>query len=107
MPELLVSDMPDFFFGAEAAGPVFCPFCGTDIDHWFYGDVGRWGEGDRRVLTTVTPCCNPPTSLNDLDFDGEQGFGCVAMKLWNPGHEFEPAELQQLEAALGVIWRYI
>ncbi len=109
--ELLVSDTPVFFSGVEAAGSVYCPFCGTEIDDWLSRELCRLEESDPSMLTTVTPCCNRQTSLNDLDYDGEQGFGCVAIELWNPGDDLEPAELQQLEAALGVpvrvIWQRI
>jgi hypothetical protein len=110
-PELVVSDTPIFFSGVEAAGSVYCPFCGMELDDWFSDEQDRLEESDPSALATTTPCCNRQTSLNDLDCDGEQGFGCVAIEIWNPGDDLEPAELQQLEAALGVpvrvIWQRI
>jgi hypothetical protein len=112
-PELHVGDVPEFFYAGENAGSIFCPFCETVLEYdWWSNALNRWYESkDRRVLSIETPCCHRPTSLNDLDYDGPEGFACVGMELMNPGYDLEPDERRQVEAALGlpvrIIWRYI
>ena len=110
-PELQIYDAPEFVWTVEEAESVFCPFCGADIDSWFYDALDRWEEGDRNSLATTTPCCAQPTTLNDLDFGGTQGFACVTMELLRPGDDLEPFERKEIEALLGVpvrvIWRHI
>src|SRR5258708_40143535 len=68
-PELHTSDTPQFFDCGGNFESVFCPFCGLDISDWWRTAMDRWWNGDdRRLLSVETPCCNHPTSLNDLDY---------------------------------------
>ena len=112
-PELHVDDMPAFFDCGSNFENVFCPFCEAALDYsWWSDALNRWWKSeDRRQLAVETPCCHRETSLNGLDYNAPQAFACVGMELMNPGYDLEPAERQQVEAALGlpvrVIWRHI
>jgi hypothetical protein len=110
-PELHVSDSPEFFDCGGNFEAVFCPFCAAEVTPWWMEQMDRWWEGDHHSLAVETTCCGRTTSLNDLDYRWPQGFACVAVELMNPDADFEPSELKQIEAALGVpvrlIWRHI
>lgn len=111
-PELRLSDTPQFFDCAGNYENVFCRFCEADIGEWWHDALGTWSErADRRDLFFETPCCGRATSLNDLDYNGPQGFACVGFELMNGGPDLEPEERQRVENALGlpvrVIWRHI
>jgi hypothetical protein len=110
--EVHSSEVPEFYVAAENLVSVFCPFCEADLGRWWPEAVDIWWKrGDRRDLSIQTPCCGRTTSVNDLDYDGPQGFGCVAFELMNPSLDLEPEQLRQVEAALGVpvriIWQRI
>jgi hypothetical protein len=110
--ELHALGTPEFYFAAENLESVFCPLCQADLGDWWPKAVTVWGQReDRRDLSIETPCCHRMTSVNDLDYDEPQGFGCVAFELMNPSFDLEPEELQQVETALGVpvrvIWKRI
>jgi hypothetical protein len=111
-PELHTSDTPQFFDCGGNFESVFCPFCGLDIGDWWSTAMDRWWNGDdSRLLWVEMPCCNRPTSLNDLDYVMPQGFACIAIELMNVGADLEPEERERVEAALGlpvrIIWRHI
>jgi hypothetical protein len=110
--ELYLSDQPDFFHCGSNFGSVFCPFCATEIREWWSKPIDAWWKSaDRRELSVETPCCGRATSLNDLDYVGEQGMACVAITMMNPNSDLEPEERRKVEDALGlpvrVVWRHI
>jgi hypothetical protein len=105
-----ISKVPEFFHAGTNFQSVFCPFCEVDITEWWREKMRALGD-DFRCLTTGTPCCHRATSLNDLDYLEQQGFGCFALELMNPGADLEPEELRQMESIVGlplrIVWCHI
>jgi hypothetical protein len=109
--ELQVSETPEFFVSPEGFETIFCPFCATDVKEFWFEEMDRWHATDRRSLETTTPCCKRQISLNDLDYVQPQAFACFAVELMRGGPDLEPAEREQVEAALGApvrtFWRFL
>ena len=105
-----ISKVPEFFTAGTNFQSVFCPFCEVDITEWWVEKMRALGD-DFRCLSAETPCCHRATSLNDLDYVGQQGFGCFALELMNPGADLEPEELRQMESIVGlplrIVWCHI
>ncbi len=110
--EVKVSEMPIFFDATGHFENLFCPFCAKTLEiSWWHEKMDAWWNGDRRILTVATPCCDGATSLNELDYGCEQGFACFGIELMNPNGDLEPSEVRQIEEVLGVpvrvIWSHI
>ena len=52
-------------------------------------------------LSIVTPCCNKPSSLNDLKYQGPAGFARYVLAVIDPPAEVDAEVLSELERVLG------
>jgi len=88
---------------------VSCSACGAALELGWW--TTRMDEAETRLFSELsihTPCCQMPTSLNDLNYDMPQGFARFTLSVRNPARPLKPAELRELEALLGtplrVVW---
>ncbi len=81
-----------------------CHLCGALIDDdliWSAIDQALDGLGPTDLAFT-TPCCQAPTSLNDLDYSFPQGFARVSIGAVDTQRGwFAESELERLGLALG------
>lgn len=99
-----------FYDAGENFETVRCPVCGTVIARnpedmtWFLDQINRCWTEDTGFwpLDVVTPCCGTQTSLNDVIYQGAQGFASWSVSARDP-RIWELTERQRttLEAALG------
>ncbi len=99
-----------FYDAGECFERISCPSCTALIAEnpsnmtWFVEQLDNHSSEERgfSTLDVVTPCCQTPTTLNDLDYDAPQGFACWSMGAVD-AQQWDLADWQQheLEAALG------
>ncbi|MDR7296476.1 hypothetical protein J2X16_001815 [Pelomonas aquatica] len=93
--------------GANWSG-VNCPKCGADAEPWFGDATSQAADAAFESLFTTTPCCGNVVSLNELSFVWPAAFGSFMLEAANPNSRgLAPAELSQLEAALGCAVREV
>jgi hypothetical protein len=83
---------------------VTCPACGADLDEWFWEELGRVHERNGyRDLAVRPPCCESPTSLQELSFGWPVAFGRFVLEARNAnlGGRLPPAQYKALQEALG------
>lgn len=86
-----VSEHPEFVPAIECYEKGTCPFCGTELDKWFWDAVSRAYEASAfDDLETDLPCCGRRHPLNDLRFVGAQGFARFRLCVLNPDLSDKP-----------------
>lgn len=99
-----------FFDAGANTESVHCPFCGSDLEEW-WGDAMDQAAASRfEDLSVTTPCCQRPTSLNNLRYVWPAAFGVCALTVVNPGvTSLASEQLRAIEQAMGsplkAIWQ--
>jgi transcription elongation factor Elf1 len=81
---------------------VICDRCGQEMDMEAWQtrmDVAH--ETRFTDLSIVTPCCNKPSSLNDLKYQGPAGFARYVITVIDTPVEVDAEVLSELELVLG------
>jgi hypothetical protein len=87
---------------------VVCDRCGQEVDMEAWQEVmGVAYEIRFTDLSIVTPCCNKPSSLNDLKYQGPAGFARYVLTVIDPPAEVDAEVLSELERVLGTKVRTI
>lgn len=105
-------DRVDMVDAGEEFETVSCPACGfvlgdtkdTASMRWFGEEVHAHWTDNRGFwpLDIVAPCCGATTSLNDLIYQGPQGFASWLIRANRPNrYELDDDQRRRLEAALG------
>jgi hypothetical protein len=101
-------DQLDFHTGNGNWSGVLCPFCGADIQDWFFAKVDEKYADAWRDLSVITPCCGKQVSLNDMNFVWPAGFALFSLEAQEPNiYDLEPTKIQVLENTLGCKLRRI
>ena len=98
------SERIEFVFALGNYEAPSCPFCGSDLDHWFWTALDQWAKRiDTGRLTVTLPCCRQPGSLNDLAYgDFPQGFARFQLPAMNANIGWIGSDLLlQFEGVLG------
>ncbi len=81
---------------------VVCDRCGQEMDmEAWQARMGVAYETRFTDLSIVTPCCNQPSSLNDLKYQGPAGFARYVLSVIDPPAEVDAEVLSELERVLG------
>ena len=81
---------------------VVCDRCGQEMDmEAWQTRMGVAYETRFTDLSIVTPCCNKPSSLNDLKYQGPAGFARYVLSVIDPPAEVDAEVLSELERVLG------
>ena len=83
---------------------VFCPYCGTKLEAWFWAELEtRSKSSGFNDLVVETPCCQDKTTLDGLRFGWPVGFARFALVAKNTGlrGKLSGDQKRLLEAALG------
>jgi len=70
---------------------VSCPSCNEVIPDEIWGDMMTkcYEDSHFNSLETTTPCCNFPTTLNDLNYDWDCSFARFTIEILNPKKPIE------------------
>lgn len=81
---------------------VVCDRCGQEMDmEAWQARMGVAYETRFTDLSFVTPCCDKPSSLNDLKYRGPAGFARYVLTVIDPPAEVDAEVLSELERVLG------
>jgi hypothetical protein len=89
---------------------VFCPFCGTKLEVWFWAEMETRSKANGfKDLAVETPCCLDRTTLDGLRYGWPVGFARFALVARNTALRGNLGDDQKraLEAALGCPVRVI
>jgi hypothetical protein len=90
-------DEVEFFPPGENWSGVACPACGADIEAWWSDAMDAAHEHAFADLSVTPPCCDTPTSLDDLSYGRAAAFGVFVLEAMNPG---VPDTTPQQDAAI-------
>ena len=105
-----VSDETRFIGCGSNWESVFCPFCGTKLEVWFWAELDAVQKASGLTdLAVETPCCQDRTTLDGLRFGWPVGFARFALVARNTAlrKNLGGDQKQTLEAALGCPVRVI
>jgi len=83
---------------------VQCPLCRTELDPIWWGDAMNAAERNCfENLSVKLPCCDCPSSLNQLNYTMPAGFARFALQAQEPGlgRQLAADRLRALESILG------
>lgn len=81
---------------------VVCDGCGQEMAIEAWQEMMDVAYGTRFTdLSIVKPCCNKPSSLNDLQYQGPAGFARYVLTVIDPPAEVDAEVFGELERALG------
>lgn len=81
---------------------VVCDRCAQEMDMEAWQEMMGLAYGKRFLdLSIITPCCNKPSSLNDLKYQGPAGFARYVLTVIDPPAEVAAQVLSELERTLG------
>lgn len=90
---------------------VSCPVCGAMLSvDWWVGamDAAYSRERGFAHLGVAVPCCGAATSLNDLIYDGPQGFARFVLSAFEPPvTHLSDDQMRELENIVGCPLRAI
>ena len=91
---------------------VSCPSCGEELTlEWWQGAMNAAHAGHFRDLRATPPCCNVPTSLNDLRYDWPAGFARFEIDIKGGVEGVEASDMSVVEGILGcklrLVWRHL
>lgn len=88
---------------------VLCPCCGAVVPmEWWSQEMDRaYGASHFQDLSIMLPCCQTPSSLNDLDYDWPAGFARFLLEARSPGSDLTPEHVSLLASVLGCSVRKI
>jgi hypothetical protein len=89
---------------------VLCPSCGATIEtelwqRWMTEDFSE--ENGFRLDPIVTPCCGTTTNLNELAYEGPQGFSRYALSILGTPEDAVTNVVPRLEGTLACKLRLI
>ncbi|AZO47978.1 MAG: hypothetical protein EOS58_18720 [Mesorhizobium sp.] len=101
-----------FFDAGANTESINCPLCGSDLEAWWGEAMDRAAASGFKDLAVVTPCCERPTSLNELRYVWPAAFGSCALTVVNPGEtSLAVDQLRRIEQAIGsplkAIWQHL
>jgi hypothetical protein len=80
---------------------VRCPFCDAELEDWWKGAMDEAFLSRFTELGVTVPCCQCPTSLNDLKYVWDAGFSRFFLKARYPKRsKLSATELAEIEALL-------
>lgn len=105
----VVDETTEFVAGGEHFESVRCPSCDADLMRYWGDAMDRAYEGGAfGDLAWSPPCCGATTTLNDLTYEGPQGFARFQMVLVEShGEDIPDDERARYEEILGVSLRMI
>ncbi|HEY7418220.1 MAG TPA: hypothetical protein VH593_23775 [Ktedonobacteraceae bacterium] len=82
---------------------VLCPCCGAVVPmEWWSQEMDRaYGASQFQDLSIMLPCCQTPSSLNDLDYDWPAGFAQFLLEARSPGGDLTPEQVSLVASLLG------
>ncbi len=98
--------------GANFEG-VSCPSCGEDLMETWNDLMTSDMNGDGFMLQRYSlPCCRAEWTLNELKYEGPQGFSRWALRVRDPNaSDVDAGTLNELERLLGcpvtVVYRHV
>lgn len=96
------TDEVEFVDAGENWSGVKCPFCGTDVEDWWFESMDAASAAGFTNLAVKMPCCRRPSSLNDLNYVWPAGFSVFRLEALNPSVEgLADEQRRQLESCLG------
>jgi hypothetical protein len=92
-----------FVDAGSNAERIDCPGCGGELDGgWWSARMERASAGEFARLAVTTPCCETPTTLNELGYVWPAGFARVEIAAVNPARGWlTQDERARVELALG------
>jgi len=112
--EVKISEPIRFVDCGENFEKILCPNCGAGLEIvWWQERMDEDYDGSGfRLKSFTVPCCGSACALNELVYQGSQGFARFSLEAMNPNiGEMPKAELGSLETRLGcslkVIYRHI
>ena len=88
---------------------VLCPGCGAMVPmEWWSQEMDRAYDASQfQDLSVMLPCCQTPSSLNDLDYDWPAGFARFRLEARSPSGDLTPEQLSLFASLLGCSVRKI
>lgn len=88
---------------------VLCPYCGAvvSMEWWSQAMDHAYGASRFQDLSVQLPCCQTPSSLNDLDYDWPAGFARFLLQARSPGGDLTPEQVAFFESLFGCSVRKI
>jgi hypothetical protein len=83
---------------------VLCPFCNSELDQIWWGDAMNIAQRNAfENLAIKLPCCDAPSTLNNLTYKMPSGFARFLLQAREPkiGRYLTVDKLQALESILG------
>lgn len=103
--ELRRSERLEFVWAEEYHTRPSCPFCGADLEAWFWAEFDRWGAAeDAAALAAKLPRCGRVGSLNALAYraGSPEAFARFQLSVVNVGvGRLGDDARRRFEAALG------
>lgn len=106
--EVVSENKPVFVDCGGNLDAIKCPVCGATLDFGWWGDaMDASFEHAFADLSLMLPCCNQPSSLNDLVYDFPCGFACEMIGLLNPSADPDDEVLAAVGQLIGCPVRVI
>jgi hypothetical protein len=89
---------------------VLCPLCGSELDQIWWGDAMNTAQRSSfENLAVKLPCCDAPSTLNNLNYKMPSGFARFLLQAREPklGRYLTVDKLQTLESILGTTLKQI
>ncbi|NOV04835.1 hypothetical protein [Paenibacillus planticolens] len=110
--QIIITDEVRFIDQGENFEDIKCPFCSSEIEiKWWQDRMEKASESSFHELTSITPCCNQKTTLNELNYNWEAGFARFSIEILNLSIDISEYDVltigEQLKCSLKkVIARY-
>ncbi|MCR8633914.1 hypothetical protein [Paenibacillus radicis (ex Xue et al. 2023)] len=100
--EYILTDEVRFIDQGENFESIGCPFCSSNIDLDWWGEVmDKASKTSFHNLSVVTDCCNEATSLNELNYKWNAGFSRFSIEIMNPREELTIEHTEYLMQLMG------
>lgn len=106
---IIVTEEVSFIDQGSNFERVLCPDCRAMVlMEWWSQEMDRaYGASQFQDLSIMLPCCQMPSSLNDLDYNWPAGFARFLLEARFPNDDLTPEQLSLFASLLGCSVRKI